>query len=151
MTFSKPSPSLLLKLSSDHSYFGLFYHLGHLSMVKLKRKLLATDLAWRPCLKMIGICRELYKTSRFVDSYMWILPLITELLKYGFPSPPVHVMLCRRSSYSLSKKENKQTNTLNLSGREGVWIVLFSEVTPFEDLILSSIVANVVVLIHFNF
>ena len=82
---------------------------------------------------------------------MWILPLITELLKYGFPSPPLHVMLCRRSSYSLSKKENKQTNTLNLSGREGIWIVLFSEVTPFEDLILSSIVANVVVLIHFNF
>ena len=78
------------------------------------------------------------------------MPLITELLKYGFPSPPLHVMLCRRSSY-LSKKESKQTNTLNLSGREGVWIVLLSEVTPFEDLILSAIVANVVVLIHFNF
>ena len=107
-------------------------------MVKLKRKLLATDLAWRPCLKMIGICRELYKTSRFV-----------ELLKYGFPFPPLHVMLCCRSSY-LSIKENKQTNTLNLSGREGVWIVLLSEVTLCEDFILSAIVANVVVLIHFN-
>ena len=137
MTFSQPSPSLLLKLCSDNSYFVLFYHLlGHLSMVKLKRKLLATDLAWRPCLKMIGICRELYKTSRFV-----------ELLKYGFSFPPLHVKLCCRSSY-LSIKENKQTNKHpKFNWKGGVWIILFSEVTPLEDnfsiiLILSPIVAN---------
>ena len=74
LTFLFSSPSWHLKVpvcASDHSYFGLFYHPGHLSMVKLKRKLLATDQAWRPCLKMIDICRELYKTSRFVDCYMW--------------------------------------------------------------------------------
>ena len=52
-------------------------------------------------------------------------------------------MLCRRASYL-----KKTTNTSTLNGRErgGVWIVLFSEVTPLGDsvsTILSPIVAYV--------
>ena len=56
-------------------------------------------------------------------------------------------MLCCRSSY-LSIKENEQTNKHPKFKRKGgVWIILFSEVTPLEDsfsiiLILSPIVAN---------
>ena len=59
------------------------------------------------------------------------------------PTPSCNVVL----PFELPVDERKQTNTLKFKWKGGVWIILFSEVTPLEDnfsiiLILSPTVAN---------